>query len=166
MLETPQEKVKRNERKINLKDTYIGSLKDVYVGSGIDKFSINDDKIPLFDGELTLEFENKTVSEEAMQAMKTRKKAHDKAMQELIEVSIKLTEKFIKYMMDELQVQRKCAIQFINKHFNITFETEVTYDGDAKLTLVPRWKTAEEILNESEDNKISWECEKELIKGG
>ena len=75
-------------------------------------------------------------------------------------------QELITQIATELNVSEKCAIYFINRHFNVTLRvnTPDRMDETPTFNIVAEPKTVEEILNRSDDDKLNMECEKQLLE--
>lgn len=78
----------------------------------------------------------------------------------------KAENQLIQQIQEELNVSEKCAIYFINRHFNVPLQvnTPDRIDETPTFEIVAEPKSVEEILNRSDDEERNWECEKQLLE--
>ena len=78
----------------------------------------------------------------------------------------KAENQLIQQIQEELHIEEKCAIYFINRHFNVTLQinTPDRIDETPTFEIVAEPKTIEEILNRSDDEEMNMECEKQLLE--
>ena len=78
----------------------------------------------------------------------------------------KAENQLIQQIQEELQIEEKCAIYFINRHFNVTLQvhTPDRMDETPTFEIVAEPKSVEEILNRSDDEEMNMECEKQLLE--
>ena len=78
----------------------------------------------------------------------------------------KAENQLIQQIQEELQIEEKCAIYFINRHFNVTLQinTPDRIDETPTFEIVAEPKSVEEILNRSDDEEMNMECEKQLLE--
>ena len=77
----------------------------------------------------------------------------------------KAENQLIQQIQEELHIEEKCAIYFINRHFNVTLQinTPDRIDETPTFEIIAEPKSVEEILNRSNDEERNIECEKQLI---
>ena len=75
-------------------------------------------------------------------------------------------QELITQIATELNASEKCAIYFINRHFNVTLRvnTPDRINETPTFDIVAEPKSVEEILNRSDDDKPNMECEKQLLE--